>query len=211
MTPEREARIREVCARRQPDLCVILENVHDPHNISAVLRSCDAVGVQSVHVVYTDPDLTEERLLLGRKSSASAWKWVDVYYHEDLATCVETVRGQCDRILAAHVGEAAQSLYETDLTVPTALLFGNERDGVSAEALACADGQIFIPQMGMIRSLNISVACAVCLYEACRQRGEKGFYQQHPTRTATELEVLVTDFIERHETRARRKVIRKKS
>ena len=208
MTPEREKRIRQTCARRQRDLAVILENVHDPHNISAVLRSCDSVGVQSLYVVYTEPQLEEDRLVLGRKSSASAWKWVDVHYYRDLESCMRAVRQRCDTILATHLGRQARSLFETDLTRSTALMFGNERDGLSEAALAHADGQVMIPQMGMIRSLNISVACAVCLFEAFRQRLGLGYYTDNPTQSAEETETLVQQFIATHEASPRRKFIK---
>ena len=198
------------CAKRQGDLAVVLVNVHDPHNISAVLRSCDAVGVQSVYVAYTDENLSRERLRLGRKSSASAWKWVDVYYFESLDECLSAVRAKYKRILATHLGKKTQSLYAMDLTVPTALMFGNEHSGLSPEALANADADIFIPQMGMIRSLNISVACAVSLYEAMRQRQAQGYYDLNPTLTDLETQQLVDEFVSRHVSRQKRKTVPKK-
>lgn len=199
MTAAREKRLREICARRQMDLAVILENVHDPHNISAVLRTCDAVGVQSVFVLYTETSLDFGRVHLGRKSSASARKWVDVYLYRDLNTCFNDVKQRYHRVLAAQAVPGSQSLYSSTLTEPTALLFGNEKDGVSPESLALADGALNIPQSGMVRSLNISVACAVVLYEAFRQRASKGFYDVDPDHMSDAQHALFQDFVKRQD------------
>jgi tRNA (guanosine-2'-O-)-methyltransferase len=155
----------------------VLENIFDPLNISAVLRSCDAVGVREVFVVYTRAYLEKRGLVLGKKTSAGAFKWIDVYVFDDLDECFRRVRERYGRILATHLGQTATpSLYELDLTLPTALLFGNEDEGLSAEACAQADGNFLIPQSGFAESLNISVACAVTLFEARRQRAAEGWY-----------------------------------
>lgn len=162
----------EVLARRQPDLTVVIENVHDPHNISAVLRSCDAVGLLTVHLVYT----VEEWPELSRTSSASAVKWLDIVRHPSIEACYAALRAQGFTIYATHLEAASHDLYDLDLTQPVALVFGNEHRGVSPEAVAGADGTVIIPMMGMVQSLNISVACAVSLYEALRQRRAAGAY-----------------------------------
>lgn len=180
MNPQREHKIREVIRQSQPDLTVILENIFDPLNISAVLRSCDAVGVREIFVLYTREYLSKRGLKVGKKTSAGAFKWIDVYVFEDLEECFKRVRERYGRILATRLGEESSSLYELDLTQPTALLFGNEDEGVSAEALALADGNFLIPQVGFTESLNISVACAVSLFEARRQRAAKGYYDREP-------------------------------
>ncbi len=180
MTPAREHRVREVIRRSQPDLTVVLENIFDPLNISAVLRSCDAVGVREIFVVYTSDYLKKRGLKLGKKTSGGAFKWIDFYVFNDLEECFKRVRERYHRILVTRLGEESTSLYDLDLTVPTALLFGNEDEGVTAEALAMADGNFLIPQVGFTESLNISVACAVSLYEARRQRAAKGYYDEHP-------------------------------
>lgn len=182
MEARREARIREVALRRQHDLTVVLENVHDPHNISAVLRSCDAVGVREIFVLLTDERLQDQKKLkLGKKTSGGAVKWVDVHHFNEPAACFEFLRPTYTHILATHLESDASSIYQTDLARPTALVFGNEHDGLSTEALSYCTGNIRIPQMGMVRSLNISVACAVTLFEALRQRDALGFYgDQNP-------------------------------
>ncbi len=178
MNESRVQKIRQVIRQSQPDLTVILENIFDPLNISAVLRSCDAVGIREVFVVYTKNYLTKRGLILGKKTSAGAFKWMDVYVFEDLEECFRRVRERYQRILATRLGEGGVSLFDLDLTVPTALLFGNEDEGVSNEAAALSDGNFFIPQVGFVESLNISVACAVTLFEAQRQRTVAGFYSE---------------------------------
>ncbi|MCS6928331.1 MAG: RNA methyltransferase [Saprospiraceae bacterium] len=190
MTPAREQRIREVIRRSQPDLTVVLENVHDPLNISAVLRSCDSVGVREVFVVYTERFLRQRRLKLGKKTSGGAFKWIDIYVFEDLEECFRRVRERYGRILSTSLNQQSLSLYDLDLTQPTALVFGNEDEGLSAEAVAMADGNFIIPQEGFTQSLNISVACAVTLYEARRQRALAGYYDKYPRLTPEQQEML---------------------
>ena len=174
-TERRRARIANVLARRQPDLTVVLENVHDPHNVSAVLRSCDAVGILRVHLVYTVEEPPPGSF--ARTTSASAAKWIDAARHESIDACYNTLRAAGFVILATAMTDTSQDLYATDLRRPTALVFGNEMRGVSEEARDRADGTLVIPMVGMIQSLNISVACAVVLYEALRQRREAGDYE----------------------------------
>ncbi|MEM7105971.1 MAG: RNA methyltransferase [Bacteroidota bacterium] len=174
MTPQREAKFRRVVSNRQPGLSVLLEDVHDPHNISAVLRTCDSVGIMEIYVLYTSTDI--ERLKMGKRSSGSARKWVDVHLFTDRTACFEAIRTKYDTILATHLSSDAIQLYEADLSGSKVLVFGNEKEGVSEASLALCDGNIRIPQYGMIESLNISVACAVTLYETLRQRQEKGKY-----------------------------------
>ncbi|MFN0013837.1 MAG: TrmH family RNA methyltransferase [Saprospiraceae bacterium] len=190
MNQSREQRIRAVIRRSQPDLTVVLENIFDPLNISAVLRTCDAVGVREVFVVYTRPYLDKHGLKVGKRTSAGAFKWIDVYVFEDLGECLRRVRERYGRVLATHLGEQGTELYDLDLTQPTALLFGNEDEGVSAEALALADGNFVVPQAGFAESLNISVACAVTLFEARRQRALAGFYDDKPRLGHEEQEYL---------------------
>jgi tRNA (guanosine-2'-O-)-methyltransferase len=162
-----------VISRRQPDLTIIMENIHDPHNISAILRSCDAVGMMEVFVINTqDP----RKIKLGKKSSASARKWVEVNYFDNVEACAKAVKQKGFSIWATHLSSNAVSLYNLTLSKPTAMAFGNEHEGVSEELLSHADGNFIIPMMGMIPSLNVSVACAVSLYEAQRQRQAAGKY-----------------------------------
>ncbi|MDX1684818.1 MAG: RNA methyltransferase [Saprospiraceae bacterium] len=176
LTPQRIKRLEEVALRRQLDFTVILENVHDPHNLGAVMRTCDSIGVAEVHVIYTDPRLDNENLKLGKRSSAGTRKWVDVFLYRDIDSCLEKFTDY--QILGAYLDESSPSLYSLDLTVPTALVFGNEHEGLSDELRQRTDGSFFIPQVGMVKSLNISVACAVSLYETLRQRQKAGLYDK---------------------------------
>jgi tRNA (guanosine-2'-O-)-methyltransferase len=184
ITPERAARLERILRRRQPTLTVVFENVHDPHNVSAVIRTCDAVGVFEVHGIYHGrtefPDL-------GAKSSASARKWIELHLHQSVEECYAHLRAKGFRIYTTHMSSDAVNLYDIDLTQKVALVFGNEHDGVSEEARTRADGNFLIPQVGVVQSLNISVACAVSLYEAYRQRMAAGMYdaaQLDPERLA---------------------------
>ncbi|MBC8144775.1 MAG: RNA methyltransferase [bacterium] len=171
-TERRIARLRSTLEHRQHDLHLVLENVHDPHNVSAVLRTCDAVGVAEVHLVYSN----ESFPTIGKTSSASAYKWTTLVQHDSIDVCYRVLREKGCRIFATDLTERAEDLYSIDLASPVALVFGNEHRGVSDEASTLADGNLRIPMVGLIRSLNISVACAVTLYEAMRQRKVAGRY-----------------------------------
>ena len=175
MTPEREERLSRVLNRRQNDLTVVLENVQDPHNISAVMRTCDAVGVQDIHVLNTT---IAKHKKWGAKSSSSAAKWLTVHQHSSAPDCFALLRRHYDLILTTHLSSDAVSLHDIDFKGSVALVFGNEHDGVSEEIRTLGDGNFIIPQVGIIRSLNISVACAVSLYEAFRQKSLAGHYDQ---------------------------------
>lgn len=192
ITERRLARMRGTLARRQPGLAVVLENVHDPHNVSAVLRSCDAVGAMSAHLVYT----IEEQPLIHSGVAASAHRWLDIYPHDSIESCYRQLRDEGFAIYVTRLSEEAQSLYSMDLTQPTALVFGNESRGVSDEATRLADGQVIIPMKGMVESLNISVACAVSLFEAARQRREAGMYDR-PSWNDDELNARLRAWLER--------------
>lgn len=161
--------------KRQADLIIVLENVFDPHNSSAVMRTCDAVGVQDVFILNTRIPRHKK---WGAKSSSSAAGWLSIHQYTDARECFEELRRRADRIFTTHLAADAVSLYDMDLTGRIALVFGNEHSGVSEEIRALADGNFIIPQVGIIKSLNISVACAVSLYEAFRQKTAAGHYQQ---------------------------------
>jgi tRNA (guanosine-2'-O-)-methyltransferase len=175
MTPERKEKLLAVLSRRQPDLTVVLENVFDPHNISAVMRTCDAVGVQEVYILTTKIPRHKK---WGAKSSSSAANWLTVHQFDNEEACFKQLRERYKTILTTHLSSDAVGLYELELTQPVALVFGNEHAGVSEEVRALADGNFIIPQAGIIRSLNISVACAVTLYEAYRQKQLAGHYNR---------------------------------
>ncbi len=199
LTPERLIRIQEVVKRRQVGLTVILENVHDTHNIGAVMRSCDAVGIHEIFVLYSEPQLSEDRLTLGKRTSAGTRKWVDVHFFRDRQACFDAVHKDYPTVRCAMLSSEATSLYKLDLTQPTALLFGNERDGVTPESSALADGDFYIPMAGMVQSLNISVACAVSLFEAYRQRETVGYYQHNNPAPAEFRSNLLESYLSRQD------------
>lgn len=175
MTLERTKKLLAVLSKRQTSLTVVLENVFDPHNISAVMRTCDAVGIQDIYILNT-------RILphkkWGAKSSSSAHKWLSVHQYTNAQECFTVLRQQYDLILTTHLSTDAVSLYQVDFTKRIALVFGNERDGVNEDIRILADGNFIIPQVGIIQSLNISVACAVSLYEAFRQKNIANHYNE---------------------------------
>ena len=173
MTPERTERLNNVLAKRQPGLTVVLENVSDPHNISAVMRTCDAVGVQDIYILNTKIELHE---MWSAKSSSSAAKWLTVHQFTEAEECFAALRKNFSKIYTTHLSTDAEDMYSLNFTESIALVFGNEHTGVSEEIIALADGNFIIPQVGIIKSLNISVACAVTLYEAYRQKKQEGQY-----------------------------------
>ncbi len=174
MTPERRKRLESVLQKRQTNITVVLENVFDPHNISAVLRSCDAIGIQDVYVLTTRMAPHQR---WGYRSSSGAYKWVTVHQFNETKACVDTLRRNYEKILTTCLADDSVNLFELDFTQSMALVFGNEKDGIS-ELATYSDGNFIIPQMGMIKSLNISVACAVTLYEAYRQKNLAGHYNE---------------------------------
>ncbi len=175
MTPERHQRLTSVLNKRQGNIALVMENVFDPHNISAVMRTADAVGVQDIYILNTKIPRHKK---WGAKSSSSAAKWLTVHQYEDAAECFSSLRKHYSTILTTHLSSDAVSLHSIDFTQSIALVFGNEHSGVSDEIRELADGNFIIPQVGIIQSLNISVACAVTLYEAFRQKSNAGQYNQ---------------------------------
>ena len=175
MTPERFNRLTAVLQHRQPDLTVILENVFDPHNVSAVLRTCDAVGIQDVYILN---DRIPPHKKWGYKSSSTAAEWLSVQQFTDAESCFKEIRKKYSKVYTSFLGETSHDIYHVDFTESVALVFGNETYGVSDEIRKYTDGDFIIPQVGIIKSLNISVACAVTLYEAFRQKNEKHHYEK---------------------------------
>ncbi len=175
LSDERIEKILSAIAKRQWNITVILENVHDPHNLGAVMRSCESVGITEVHIVYTEETTNPDRYI-GRNASGGVSKWIDAHFYTDLKVCFDTVKAKYEKIYATHLYKDSVSVYEKDLCKSMAFLFGNEHKGISDEALAMTDGNIMIPMQGLAESLNVSVACSICLYETMRQRMEADFY-----------------------------------
>jgi tRNA (guanosine-2'-O-)-methyltransferase len=175
MTKERTEKLLKVLQQRQTNLTVVLEDVQDPRNITAVMRSCESVGIQDIHIITTKTPRFEK---FGYKSGSSAGKWLTIHQYTSVDACFSILRNQYNTILTTHLSSDAVDVYSIDFTNCVALVFGNEHSGVSDEARNLADGNFIIPQMGVIQSLNISVACAVSIYEAFRQKRIAGHYKQ---------------------------------
>lgn len=179
MIPRRHKRIKQVLNQRQPDLTVLMEDVHKPHNLSAIIRTCDAVGILEVHAVNRHCDtLTYSQVAQGSE------KWVGLNFHPDIKTAIKHLQQNNHQVYAAHLSHAAIDYREIDYTQPTAILLGTEKWGVTDYAADLVDGHLIIPMQGMVQSLNVSVANAVILFEAQRQRLQAGLYDQ--VRLATE-------------------------
>ena len=187
-TPERYAKIRRVLGLRQPTLTVLMDEVNKPHNFSAILRTCDAVGVMEAHAVPPRGGLPTYGA-----TSGSADKWVEVRTHPDAVGAVRALQERGFQVLATHLSDASVDYREPDYTRPTCVLLGAEKWGVSDEAAAAADANIVIPMMGMVQSLNVSVAAATILFEAQRQRLGAGLYAS-PQLEAEQLERLAFEW-----------------
>ena len=180
MTPERIARLRQVLDRRQPDLTLVTDFVHKPRNLSAVVRNCDAVGIMQVSAV-----LGEEDYRAFRGTSMGSQRWVDVVGYARLDEALQPLRERGMQVVSAHLDEDAVNFWDVDYTRPTAILLGAEGRGVSAEGLALSDVAVTIPMVGMVGSLNVSVAAGIILAEAQRQRVAAGLYDTRRIDAAT--------------------------
>ncbi len=170
---ERFSKIKRVLSLRQPDLTLLMDNVNKPHNLSAIIRSCDAVGIDTVHAVSTD-SVIKKRQRAARGSN----KWVTLALHETTEHACAALRKQKMQILVAHHADEAVHFRAIDYTKPTAIVMGAELFGPSESAVSQADHFISVPMQGMVESLNVSVAAAVILFEAQRQRLEAGLYNR---------------------------------
>jgi len=176
LTEKRLNKFKDVVSKRQRYLTVVIENVHDPHNVSAILRSAESVGIDKVYLIYNEEKFPK----ISRVSSASAKKWVELIKFTNVDDCFKELKKYKYKIYSTHMEEDGEneSLYGLDLTKRVALVFGNEHRGVSDEIKKKADRNFLIPMQGMVQSLNVSVSVAVCLFEAMRQRLEKGMYNK---------------------------------
>ncbi|MEG2140437.1 MAG: TrmH family RNA methyltransferase [Bilophila sp.] len=192
ISSRRREKLERVLGWRQKDLTLVLANIHDPHNVSAIYRSADAFGIAALHLYYTDTPFPT----LGRKSSASARKWVDSVRHKTMDDMVTMLRAGGHQILATSFTPQAKPLGDWDFTRPTAVILGNEHSGVPEELQAVADGELYIPMFGMIQSFNVSVAAAIILAEASRQRVQAGMYE-HPSYDEQEYAERLSAWIEK--------------
>ncbi len=172
-TPEREARMRRVLERRQRDLHVVIENVRDPHNASAILRTADGMGFDRIDLLYTEQEMPE----ISKKVSGHTRKWMLIRTFDDTAACFDTLRAEGLRVYATHLDEGAVDYRTIDWTQPSAVVFGNEHAGCAPDVLEAADARVYMPMLGMAQSYNVSVSAAVLLAEVQRQRQVAGMYE----------------------------------
>jgi tRNA (guanosine-2'-O-)-methyltransferase len=192
--PRRKKKIEDVARARQRGLVLVLEDIHDPHNAAAILRSADAFGVQDVFVVYEQETYANPKRV-GKSSSSSANKWLNFTVYRSSAACVAALKEKGYRVVVTALGPQAMPMSGVDFTdEPLALVVGNEHRGVSPDMLAAADVVMYIPMRGMVQSLNVSVAAAVSLYEITRQREASG---KDFLLGAREAKQLMKDFFER--------------
>lgn len=192
ITDKRKQRIDAVLAQRQKDLTMVMDNIWDPHNVSAVLRSCDAFGVSDVHLYYTTSQWPD----LGKKSSASAKKWIRRTRHIDPHGMIATLRQGGGQVLRTGFSDTARPVMDFDFTKPTAIILSNEHNGTAPEIAELVPDEIYIPMHGMVQSFNVSVAAAIILYEASTQRQRAGMYDV-PSFSDEELKQLKSEWYER--------------
>ena len=172
MTPERFEKIKNVLKKRQPDVTVILDNVHKPHNLAAILRSCDATGIGTIHARSKN-----DQIGVNLKAASGSNHWVMVDVHNDLTRLYQSLKKKGHNIFVANNSKKAVDFREVDYTGSCAIVLGAELDGLSDNSVDYASQEVKIPMNGMVDSLNVSVANAVILYEMQRQRLKAGLYE----------------------------------
>lgn len=171
MNKKRFKKIKSLLEKRQPDLSVLMDNVHKPHNLAAIARTCDAVGIYDIHATAAT-----EKIKITQKTSGWVKKWVRLTQHKNTQSAIDFLKNNGFQVVAAHLTSDSTDFRNIDFTKKTALIMGAELEGVSEEASKLCDKCIHIPMHGMTQSLNVSVACALILFEAERQRSIKGMY-----------------------------------
>jgi len=174
-TEARMKRIMAVVTRRQQGV-IVLEDIQDPHNAQAVVRSADAFGFQRVALVFNNTAPFDPREV-GWLSSSTANKWVDFEIYHSPEECINKLHIDGFEVIATALGKRSQSLYKAEFTNPKlAIMFGSENSGLSETAVHLADRVLKIPMRGFVQSLNISVTAAIFLYEVTRQRLAAGMH-----------------------------------
>ncbi len=200
----RVERFKDVLSKRQLDIAILLENVHDPHNIGAVMRSCDSVGIQDVIILNTDPRLQDRTKYEHLSTSSGAAKWMSIHYFEEIVEAVNFIKSTYKRLITTHLSSDAKSLYNFDFSDSFCLAFGIDHECNTEELLSHSVGNLIIPQFGMVQSLFLSVACAVCLFEVCRQRVLADAYEYPNIKHSNRREELLGEWIEIHKASKRK-------
>ena len=171
-TDRRIERMREVVARRQFDLQVIVDHVHDPHNASAIVRTSDGLGLSTINLLYAREEFPE----ISNPVAAYAKKWVTIRRFEEAETLVRQLHEEGLQVLATNLAPGTIDYREVDWTRPVAVAFGNEHRGCTEALIELADANVAIPMQGMAQSFNVSVSAGIVLAEAFRQRDAAGMY-----------------------------------
>lgn len=171
-TKERIKKVERALSLRQPDLRIVLEEVTNTHNASAVVRTCDAAGILDLDIISS----SGEPFPVNEAISTRAEKWLRFNTYGSTEECLKKIRKKGFRIIATHLGEKAVDYSQIDFLQPAAVVFGNESEGISEQAMELADHIIRIPMLGMAQSLNLSVSVGIILYEAIRQRMLSGYF-----------------------------------
>jgi len=173
MLPERFQKLKKALLSRQTDLTVVMDNVHKPHNMAAILRSCEAIGIHQAHII------TPKGLYFRRpKAAAGVLRWVELERHKNRNSIFTQLKQSGKRLIAAHPSSNTTDFREYDYTQPTAIVMGSEKKGLTQEAIDSVDDLISIPMQGLVQSLNVSVSAALILFEAQRQRLAQGYYDK---------------------------------
>jgi len=173
-TAARKEKLTRVLSRRQPDLQVVLEGVTIAHNASAVARTCEAVGALNLHIISPHA----EKVIFNEAITTRAEKWLLIHFHQTTTEALSILKGQGLKIAVTTLSPQALPYTALNYCQPLALVFGNEAEGISTEALSLSDYKIHIPMVGLVQSLNLSVSAAIILYEAFRQRQAHGWYEK---------------------------------
>ncbi|MEM6997570.1 MAG: RNA methyltransferase [Patescibacteria group bacterium] len=187
-TKDRLDKIERVAAKRTRNLTIVLEEIYDVGNINACIRSAEAMGILDVHIIEAENTFYKK----GKRTSSGAAKWLNVRKWDSIEECLSSLREQGFQIVATTLIDKSIEIGEIDFSCKTALIFGNESQGVSSTAVDFSDRTAFIPMHGFVESYNISVACALSLYTAMLQRGKN-----HHDQTSEQISELVSDYLKR--------------
>ena len=166
----RRERIDRVVSARTRSFTLVLERIGDPHNVAAILRSCEAFGVQDVHVVEHE----KHGFRMNSKITQGSDKWLDLHFHRSIEACAQSLAAQGFTLCVSDLAEGAEPYWAMPLEEKLAVVVGNEQDGISSEARALAQRRFVIPMLGFSQSFNVSVTAAICLSLMRERRREKG-------------------------------------
>ncbi|HRE40503.1 MAG TPA: RNA methyltransferase [Ignavibacteria bacterium] len=194
MTEKRYNKFSEVIKKRQKGFTIVMENIDDPHNVSAILRTAEVAGIDEVYLIYGEEDFPK----IGKQSSSSAKKWVELKKFTSVKECFDELHKKEFKIYSTAIIENSENkyLYDLDLAGNVAIVLGNENRGVSEEVIKYSDKNFIIPMFGMIQSLNVSVTAGICIFEGVRQRLKKGLYENTGF-TEQELKLKLNKYIEK--------------